>query len=440
MVQSSTNNSFTLLDYILGRTGVRQGPTDNLGFLFIETSGRTNSGERVNVETALEEATVSTCVNVIREGLSQIPYCIKKQNTDGGFDLLTDHPISLLLNKPNVFQSPTDFKSSIISTLLIHGNCFIRVIRAQDGPAGPATVGRPVQLVPMDPVDVTTGVNEFGIPNYHHESFGDMAAENVIHIKDLSIFTANGYSRVLLASELVGIKLGLDKAIAFGLRDGFDAGAVVTTDQSLTPDEIKAYTDSINEAFGSQGDKKKGVMMLGGGANLTQLKGVTPADMDLRELRDDVKAEIAAVFKVPGFMVGAEGGQQYNNVRAKQSSFHRDTLQPIITNIEEAITMKLIDAADESVHFKIEDYIKGDINAQTDVVTRNVQAGIMTPNEARDYLGMKRHDGPTADELIEPNSTSSETNNVTENTTTTGGSDGPRSGESDEDGEGPNER
>ena len=424
MAFNSPNNSFTLLDYILGRTG-REGPSDNFGFLFTQTAGRTTSGTNVTVETVLSEPTTMNCIDVIARGVTQIPIIVRKKNDLGGYDEVEDHPLSTLLRQPNVYQTPTDFKYSMIETILVHGNCFLRIIRANDDPQDGMNVsGRPVQLVPMDPTDVTTGQNGFGIPIYHHDEFGDMSNENIIHIRDLNTFTANGQSRTLLAAELIGAKLAADELMAEIFRDGLNLGYVVTSDEPTDADTKKEFVKQMSEAFSRQGDRRGGMAFIDNG-NIQPIKGATPVDADLRALRQELKNEIAAVFRVPSFMVGGTGDERYNNVRQRLSSFHRDTLQPIITNIEEAMTMKLLNSPDEKIYFDVTDFIKGDIESQGSFASQMVSNGIWTPNEARDYIGTNRHESELADQLIPPNSTVN-TNLEETPANATGGSDGPQ--------------
>ena len=426
MAVSPQSNSFSLLDFILGRFGGREGPVDNYGFLFAETSGQTNAGENVNVDSVLSEPTTMSCINIISQGITQIPMCVKRKTADGGFEIIDDHPVKMLLQRPNVYQTPSDFKYSIVETILVHGNCYIRVIRSGNPEDGMDTSGQPVQLVPMDPVDVTVGANAFGIPTYYHETYGSIAAENVIHIRDLNTFTANGLSRVLLASEIIGAKIAADRLMSETFRYGVSLNYAITSDGVMQDAETKEHLQrQLSEAFGVGGRRRGGAILLEN-ANMQAIKGSTPADADLRELRQELKNEIAGVLRVPSFMIGGTGADKYNNVRQRLSSFHRDTLQPIIQNIEEAMTLRLIDSMDESVYFDIRDFIKGDFENQAQVASTLVSNGIWTPNEGREYMNTNRHDSEIADELIPPNSTVNTNLEEPVPANATGGSDGPQ--------------
>jgi HK97 family phage portal protein len=423
--------TFSLLDFLMGRSDQKTNDS-NFGFVFTNTSGQTNSGENVTVDTLLKETTTATCLAIISQGISQLPLSIQKYNEDGSVEKNDEHPVTKLLNKPNNFQTPTAFKTSIVTTLLIYGNAYLRILRAgsgADAEDGLNTRGRPVQLVPLDPSDITVGANSFGMPTYHHDSYGDIASENIVHIKDLTTFTATGYSRVLLAAEIIGAKLAADRRMALKFKNGGNFSGFVEFDGTIPAESKQAFEESLTR-FVNRNDKAGGVGILEGGAKFTSVDAATPADLDLRELRDDLKNEIASMMRVPSFMAAAEGGQQYNNTRSKLASFHRDTLSPIITNIEEELTLKLIDKEDEHVKFDVMEYLKGDIESQSKVARELVTSGVITPNEARAYMGYTRIDEEGADSIIRPNSTSSESTSTTledDPENATGGEDGPQS-------------
>ena len=421
-------SSFSLLDYVLGRGGSHgQSDASNFGFLFAETAGQTNSGENVNVDSVLSEPTAMSCINIIAQGITQIPVTVKRKVEGDKFEILPDHPITTLLKQPNVYQSPSDFKYSMVETILVHGNCYIRIIRANDDPAdGVRTDGRPVQLVPMDPSDVTVGSNAFGVPTYTHEEYGQIVAENVIHVRDVNTFTALGLSRTLLAAEIIGAKLAADRLMSETFKNGVSVNYAIQSNAPVDAESAKNLQEQMQKAFGAGGSRRGSLMLIENGA-LNAVKGSTPADADLRALRQELKTEIAGVYRVPAFMVGGTGGDKYNNVRQRLSSFHRDTLQPIITNIEEAITLKLLDGVNEYLYFDISDFIKGDFESQVNVASQAVSQGIMTPNEGRAYIGYNPSEDAHADMLIQPNSTTN--TNIEDPANATGGSDGPQGSE-----------
>ena len=334
-----------------------------------------------------------------------------------GYDDLYNHPITKLLKMPNSYQSPTEFKSSIVTSILVNGNAFIKIVRVN---------GKPTQLYPLDASDITIGSNAFGLPTYTHEDTNEtISLEDIIHIKDLQTYTPLGLSRLLQGAEIIGAKMAADRLMSETFKNGISLGYVVRSDGSLDSNSVSTLMDQMQKAFGARGSRRNGVAFIDNG-QVEQIKGSTPADIDLRELRQMLITEIAALMRVPPFMAGANADQRYNNVRQYWTAFHRDTLQPIITNIEEAFKLKLLNE-DEYLHFDVNKILKGDVEVTGRVMTNLVSNGVITPNEARKEIGMNPSDDESADMLIAPNSTTN-TNITPEETpeNATGGEDGPQ--------------
>ena len=385
----SYDQTFSLFDLFRGQGG-RQSPNDQQGFIFVDQSGRTNSGESVTVDNLLEEATVVSCVNAITQGINQIPVYVKRESADGNFEIMKSHPISKLMRRPNDYQTAVEFKSSIVTSMLIHGNAFIYIVRAgmAGGDTGKPlsnTRGRAAQLYPLEPSDITIGSNALGRPSYSHEEYGTIPTENIIHIRDLTTFVPQGLSRALLAAEIIGAKKAADSLMSEAFRNGANLNYVVSSDVPLDATKLTNMQKQMKSAFGQRGNRNGGAMFIEQGT-VEAIKGLTPADVDLRELREQLIREIAAVFRVPAFMVGADAGSTYNNVRQYWTAFHRDTLSPILKNIEDAITLKLLDG-DDYLCFDIQEIIKGDIDVTSKVAALMVSNGMWTPNDGRTYAG-----------------------------------------------------
>ena len=307
----SFNQSFSIYDFIAGRTGRTQG-SGNVGNVYGSGSRSSVSGEQVSEETIWRDPTTSTCIRDIADGIKQLPIHLKKIDKNGDFKLVKMHPVLDLLMMPNVYETPVDFKSDVVVSLLVHGNAFIRIIRDEGDPAdGMDMRGKPSQLVSMRSRDITIGSTTMGQPLYTHESFGNICHQNMIHVKDTAIYTPQSQSRALQASEIIGAKLASDRKMNESFKNGVDVGMLVEVPHKLSKNARKTYMEDF-KSFASGQDRRGAYIILEAGVTAKMLKGTTPADTDLRALRGDLKHEIAGLFKVPSHMVGAQGGEKYN--------------------------------------------------------------------------------------------------------------------------------
>lgn len=434
---STYDRLWTIFDYFRGEGSESNNSNESSFVTFVDQGGTSFSGESVTVDNILEEPTSLACINAITQGVTQIPIQVRRKNDDGTSEVIRDHSLMRLMNRPNDFQTPTEFKSSIVTSMLTHGNAFIFIARSKDGTSdniAQRTQGVPVFLIPMDPSEITLGSGNMGRPTYRHNTYGDIPRANMIHIRDLHTFIVDGLSRALLMSDLIANKIAADRLIGTTFGNGTSLNYVVRSDVPLDSDRVEAMQDQLRKFANNSRGGRSNVMFIEQGA-VENLKGITPADVDLRELREQLIREIAAGFRVPEMMAGGTGDQKYNNVRQQWTAFHRDTLHPITRNIGEAMSLKLL-GPDEFIFFDIDELLKGDVEVTSRIAQGYVQAGIWTPNEARNYIGTAASDDPMADMLIRPNSSSNENTNTTINENgpdaATGGEDGPQGGDNPE--------
>ena len=432
----SYDQTFTLFDLFRGRAG-RITPDEQSGFVFTEVAGQTLSGESVSVDNLLDESTVMTCINAITQGVTQIPLYVRRRTDMDDYEVIKNHPVAKLFKRPNDYQTATEFKSSIVTSMLVNGNAYIYLVRAGgtqgDEVAFRHGTGRVLQMYPLEPSEVKIGSNVLGRPSYSHDEYGQIPTANIVHIRDLQTYTPQGLSRPLLMSEAIGIKKAADALIAETFRSGANLNYVVRSDVPLDAAKLKNIQEQMSRAFARRGNRRGGAFFIEQGT-VEAIKGLTPADVDLREIREQAIREIAAGFRVPAFMVGIDENQTYNNVRQYWTAFHRDTLQPLVTNIEEAFTLKLL-STEEEIFFDIQEILSGDIEITNRVANDSVSNGVRTQNESRAYVGLPRledprpegkREGPSPyDTLISPNSTVN-TNLEETPENSTGGEDGPQ--------------
>ena len=79
-------------------------------------------------EGYLKNAIVYRCVNEISKGASAVPFVIKDRD-----QILEEHPLIDLLNRPNPLQSYSEFFNSLYGYLLLSGNAYILKVGSDMG-------------------------------------------------------------------------------------------------------------------------------------------------------------------------------------------------------------------------------------------------------------------------------------------------------------------
>src|SRR4051812_45367484 len=75
----------------------------------------TKSGTVVNVERALEVATVLACTRVIAEGVAVMPWKLQRRFDDGRREFARDMPLyKILYRRPNDWQTAFEFREQLL--------------------------------------------------------------------------------------------------------------------------------------------------------------------------------------------------------------------------------------------------------------------------------------------------------------------------------------
>jgi HK97 family phage portal protein len=140
-------------------------------------------------------------------------------------------------------------------------------------------------------------------------------------------------------------------------------------------------------------------MLLDQGMKYTPLDMLTLQDTDAQKLKEQTMKRICGLFGVPPAMIGI-ADQKYNNTQTMMDEFYKSSMYPMTINIQQKIKQHLfVGYPNLSIEFDTRNFLKGDPLSQMNFAVAGVSAGIMTPNEAREYLGMPNKEG--GDELTD---------------------------------------
>ena len=348
----------------------------SIGDLLRLSSAQVASGYGYNTSAALPGAevtdselakiqfsgTVFTCADLISKAIAGVQFTCAK-----GYWNRT-------LARPNMYQSRYDFQYSLAWDALIFGNSY--TLRT------PRETGTKALLAPLDPVNV----EPFGtrtMPKYRfRDSVEVYGPDRVIHIRHGGGSNLKAISRVAAGWSRVEALQSCDAEIRNVFKNGLNMSHVLHGGHA---DEktLKAMLKAIKLAFGTGGEQRAGVVGLAGGFQLDTIKGITPADSDLRNLRSDLIREIAALFGIPPFAAGGSSDTKFSNVVARHAQIAKEALLPLCMNIAEALTISL----GAEVTFVEEDVIRGDFGSRIEYALQAAGGAVLSPNEAREtYL------------------------------------------------------
>lgn len=398
-----------------------QKPTVNTQILYVTTGSQTNAGRTVNMEVLTRNSTVMACVALKARALAQLPIRIVAEDDDGSFkDAVKSADVSSrdkakakqvlnLLNRPNNFQSSYEFWYQYLMWHELSGETFVLWWRKDQS----SPTQTPLEMYVFDSTLIATTITPARYPSYRlsTSSYGfskdePLAAHQVMHLMDQAWQGSSGFNKGILAAELVGLDQDIDLYANYVMQNGAKPSGMFVTDQVIPDQKYKEIAGRLKEAWSSMtGSKisdpsKPGQgMLLDQGMKYTPLDMLTLQDTDASTLKMQTMKRICGLFGVPPSMIGL-ADQKYNNTQTVMDEFYKSAMYPLIVNLQQKLTTHLFPGYPSlSVQFDTRNFLKGDPLSQMNFAVAGVGAGIMTPNEAREYMGMKNIDG--ADDLTQ---------------------------------------
>tara|TARA_Y100001937_G_scaffold55967_1_gene76965 strand:+ start:8697 stop:10907 length:2211 start_codon:yes stop_codon:yes gene_type:complete len=354
-----------------------------------------------------ENSITYRCINLIAVNASAT-----KIDVFSGDNLLDNHELVSLLNRPNPLQSGVEYFHSMISYLLIAGNSYM--LRDKE-------IGIPKELYLLRPDRIEIRADSSMIPfAYRYKVDNKLINEykvdavsgssQIKHVKlwnplddyyGLSPIVAGAYNidqHNLAGLHNVGLlKNGCTPSAMLKFQPKDETGMSAT----LTDDQRARILDDLEFRF--RGSNNSGrPMLLEGDFDYVQM-GLNPKDMDFLELMNMSAREIALCFGVPAQLVGI-ADQTYANVAEARLSLYEETIIPLLDRIQSDLNEWLAPLYDGDISIKYDiDSIPAMAEKRKQIyanVSLGVQQGILTRNEARERLGLEPIDG--GDSLLVP--------------------------------------
>lgn len=411
----------------LGNNVIYQGQdgkqTTGMQLLYVTTSSTTAAGRTVDISVLTRNSTVMACVGVKARALAQLPKSIMVKLPDGSLvDALTSDKVGSrdkikakqvlnLLMTPNNFESSYEFWYQWSMWQDLAGETFTLWWRKDQKDS----MSTPVEMYNLDSTLITTQLTtgrypayRLSTPSYGFNKDELLAAHQVMHISEAAWQGSAGFNKGILAAELVGLDQDIDLYANFVMQNGAKPSGLFRTEQVIPDAKYKEVASRIKEAWSSMtGSKTTDLskpgqgMLLDQGMTFETIKMLTLQDADAAQLKLQTMKRICGLFGVSPAMIGIQD-QKYNNTQTMLDEFYKTTMYPMVINIEQKLNSHLLKGYPNlCIRFDTKEFLKGAPLDQMNFVSSGVNNGIMTPNEAREYLNIARIDG--GDELVQAN-------------------------------------
>ena len=298
--------------------------------------------------------------------------------------------LATLLRRPRPRQSGTHLVHQVLQSLLVHGNAVVAKLR------GPDRDVPPIMLWPLD----WAQLNAFGEPGgdiewWSTSQFGGqerfVAAEDTIHF---AWPAPSGGQIGVSPLEKLGVTIRIEDAAqryqTANFINGNRPSNAITLEQAKPSKELLEIMRAGIENLHKGVDRAGKTILLGAGAKIQPLS-LSPVEAALIDQRRLDREEVSIVFGLSGPSLTDSTNSALGNVAERFRAFYRDVLPPWTTLIVETFEAQLIDTEpawlDRVVRFDFTDKLRGEPVELAQSLKLQIEAGLITRNEARKLAG-----------------------------------------------------
>lgn len=344
---------------------------------FVPAANSIDYGVKVNADTALRFTAVYAAIRLLAENIAALPKSVKRK-TDEGFVEAYKHPAyRALCVAPNDYMDVFTFWFRGIADLYGKGNMFAVVDRKDDG----------IQLHPVSPDWVSilfdNGVKGYKV-NCPQPAFaylnGTYLEHEMLHIMLFSVDGLRGIDPISYNAAAIGRGIATNKFSADFYRRGGQIKGVMETDRELGDE---AYEKFMRHYASSAGNFS--TPLLEYGIKYKDI-GISPIAAQLIQTETLSIDDIARIFCVPPHLLAELSHATFSNIEQQNIFFGEFSLRPVCKRIEVQLERKLFtehEIGRYSVKFDLRGLMRGDSKTRAEYYTSGINAGWMTPNEAR---------------------------------------------------------
>lgn len=372
-------------------------------------SQKSDSGVSVSPEDALTLAAFWQGVSIISGDFATSTADVFKRTGDGDREIDTNHPADFLISDtPNPEMDAFELWRRFVLHCLIWQNGYLFVDRN-------AGVGPPIGLYNLLPDRTAPARDDRGKLFYKTEVDGKLEplkAEDVIHVKGLSINNGIGMELVKSARNSLGLSLA---AQGFGSKffaNGAQAGGIIEVPIGMAGDTAEKVAQQIQKKFSGK-DNWFRAMLLRDGVKFHQTT-IDAQKSQLTELREEQVRDTARYLNLTPHKLGIKGSVSYNSAEQSQIEYITGCLTHWFSAVRGAAQQKLLSEKERRnrthfIDFNTSKLIERDLKTQVEILQIERQNEIINAAEWRRKLNMSPRTDAAAELYFNPHVKSNET-------------------------------
>jgi HK97 family phage portal protein len=194
-----------------------------------------------------------------------------------------------------------------------------------------------------------------------------------------------GESPIKAAALAIGINVSLSRTQSVFFNNMNRPSGIISTDQVLTREQMTTLRLAFEEQ--SQGMAAGKIPVLAGGLKFSPMS-INSQDAELVEAQRMSVLDIARVFGVPPQLIGELKDATLGNAEALIQAFLSMSLGSYLEHTERAFDRLFgLTGGNEYIELDVSALLRTDFAGRIDGLTKAVQGGLLTPDEARNREG-----------------------------------------------------
>jgi len=335
-------------------------------------------------DTAMTQSAFWASVRLLTETVAAMPLdCYKTNLSTGVKEPFFDYDLWRLLNyNPNRYQTRIEFFEQLMLNLVTWGNSYAVVEKI-----GGRIVS--LQVLPsscVEPYLLPDGTKVFQFTTQN----GDIKVYSQESVWHTMLFGNGviGLSPLGYAGNALGLSKDLSERQQKLAANGGKTNGILTIDQALK----KEQRDAVKKNFAgiTEGNSDE-LFVLEAGFKYQQAS-LSPTDMQLLESRRFSIEDIARFMGVPSVLINDTSASTTwgSGISEINSGFYKLNLKPYLERYEASLKRWLMPKSDWegiSLEFNFDSLLRADMATRAESQSKLVNAGILTPNEARAQEG-----------------------------------------------------
>lgn len=375
--------------------------------------GATSYNLTRSVGDASTNAVIAACIRWMQRTFPEAKLVVREIARDGSEPKgVPDHPLAVLLRKPNAYYSGLLLWAATIADFALSGNAYWLKVRSNAGAVVELWWVPSGQIEPRWQADDPTVY----IDHYDYTLDGTVTGirpEDVVHFRD-GIDPQNvrkGRSGVQSLLREIATDNEAANWTAAMLRNMGVPGVVISAGAGaeLGQDDADEIKSTFMQKFG--GDRKGDPLVLSAPASVSVVS-FSPEQMQLAAIRRVPEERITAIFGLPaivvGMGVGLEHGTYSNYAQAREAAYESNVIPTQRLFAEELQTQLVPDFGDAARLLVEYDYsdvriLQADVNELHARARADLAAGLLTRNQALAMIGEQADESPGGGVVFVPN-------------------------------------